>query len=130
MICFESVLHKTKANSKYHYFSFVGSLVDYYNFVYDDLDVDGISNGFVEEVKEKEAKDPGDHGSLLVLTIREILWNYSDGSHTFSEKISQTDLFQKLVRDLEIIKEDDLTDMEVFVIYLFKLTLTVSFWLK
>jgi hypothetical protein len=83
--------------------------------VYDDLDVDGINTGFVEEVKEKEAQYPGDHGSLLVLTIREILWNYSDSSHTFSVKISQTDLFHKLAHDLDIIREDDLADMAVLV---------------
>ncbi|XP_045216641.2 uncharacterized protein LOC123566525 [Mercenaria mercenaria] len=97
--------------------NFVQALVGYYNFVYDDLDVDGISYGFVDEanqVKEKKNKDPGDHGTLLVLTIREILWNFSDSSHKFSEMISQTDLFTKLVHDLEIIKEEDLQDMADF----------------
>lgn len=90
--------------------------MDYYNFLYDDLDLVGINQGYIDEVnllKEKKVKDSADHGMVLVLTIREILWNYSDGSHRFSEKISNTDIFEKLADDLALILEDDLQDMEV-----------------
>lgn len=97
--------------------NFVEPLVDYYNFLYDDLDIDGINHGFIEEansLKEKNNKEPQDHGMFLILTVREILWNYSDGSHTFSELVSKTNIFEKLVHDLAMILEDDLEDMKTY----------------
>ncbi|KAL4227784.1 hypothetical protein ACF0H5_013220 [Mactra antiquata] len=94
--------------------NFIEPLVDYYIYLYDELEIDGVTNAFVEETHGAALDDNDDieHGFPLILTIREILWNYSDGSHTFSQKISETTLFESLVQDLQKIYQEGLQDFQ------------------
>ena len=68
-----------------------------------------VTSAFVEEAQTD--KDPG---FLLALTIREILWNFSDSSARFSEAISETEIFKYLVNDLDNIWDDGLDQLEVY----------------
>jgi len=75
----------------------VKDAIEYYEFVLEELDIDAVQNAFIIELQEFESNppDPGvKEGYSLVVTIREILWNYSDSSHSFSESVAESNLFQ------------------------------------
>ncbi|XP_052794832.1 uncharacterized protein LOC128227924 isoform X2 [Mya arenaria] len=95
--------------------NFVEEVIDYYGFILDELDIEAVQNAFIEELHGFEANPPGENvkeGYNLILTIREILWNFSDSSHRFSETISETSLFSKLVHDLQVIYEHEFDEMQ------------------
>ena len=50
--------------------------------------------------------------SEIVYKIREILWNFSDSSNSFSEAIAKTDLFERLASDLDAMA-DGIESLEV-----------------
>ena len=89
-------------------FRFVGAALHYYKFILDELDINGVTNPLIHEGKETQ-----DAGILLVMTIREIFWNFSDRSCYFGEKLAETDLFQLLMIDLEYILKDTLETLQV-----------------
>ncbi|XP_062594967.1 uncharacterized protein LOC134256336 [Saccostrea cucullata] len=84
---------------------FVPHLVDVYQAVWSNHDLDYFDDDLEEEHSESE------FFKLLTL-IRTILWNYADGSSKFAEAIvNDTQFFQYLTEDLLAVK-DDLEELE------------------
>ena len=94
--------------------SFVDAALDYYKFILDEEDIEAITNPLINEGKDN------DPATKLIMTIREIFWNFSDSSFYFGEKLSETGqkskekgLFQLLMVDLEYILKDTVEALEV-----------------
>lgn len=65
---------------------FVEVALDYYKFILDEEDIEAVTNPLIREGKENE----NDHATKLIMTLREIFWNFSDSSFFFGEKLSET----------------------------------------
>ncbi|XP_061174816.1 uncharacterized protein LOC133183961 [Saccostrea echinata] len=79
---------------------FVPHLVDVYQAVWSNHDLEWFDDDLEEEESESE------FFKLLAL-IRTILWNYADGSPKFAESIvNDTQFFQYLTEDLLAVKQD------------------------
>lgn len=85
---------------------FVPLLVKFYEFVFEEFDIEAVTNFFVEEGKGQD-----DPGYKIILIIREILWNFSDSSFKFGEEIAKTGFFEHLIKDLNFIYEDGLENL-------------------
>ncbi|XP_052279283.1 uncharacterized protein LOC127877442 isoform X3 [Dreissena polymorpha] len=93
---------------------FIEAVIEYYDYILDELDIEAVQNAFIQELHGFDENPPSENikeGYSLVLTIREILWNYSDSSYRFSETVSQSIMLKKLVHDLEVIFEEEFDDM-------------------
>ena len=86
----------------------MAAALHYYNFILDELDIKAVTNPLISEGKETQ-----EAGILLIMTIREIFWNFSDRSCYFGEKLAETDLFRLLMVDLEYILKDTLERLQV-----------------
>lgn len=81
------------------FFSLDKLLVLWYNFVTDYFEIESMMCSFVSELDATENSSASmephlKDGFYVLLTIREVLWNFSDSSHTFSVKLSETGLFK------------------------------------
>lgn len=82
--------------------------LSYYRFILEEEDIDAVTNPLVQEARESQ-----DAGPLLIMTIREIFWNFSDSSYYFGEKLADSDLFDLLINDLKFILKDSLEQLQV-----------------
>ena len=89
--------------------------MSYYKFILEEEDIDAVTNPLVQEARESQ-----DAGPLLIMTIREIFWNFSDSSYYFGEKLADTDLFDLLTKDLKYILKDSLEQLQVAYIFGYK----------
>ena len=94
--------------------SFVEAALSYYKFILDEEDIEAITNPLINEGKDN------DPATMLIMTLREIFWNFSDSSFYFGEKLSETGeksketgLFQLLMIDLEFILRDTVDALQV-----------------
>ena len=82
----EYLEHIVLYNFNRFFFSFVEVALDYYKFILDEEDIEAVTNPLIREGKENE----NDHATKLIMTLREIFWNFSDSSFFFGEKLSET----------------------------------------
>ncbi|KAH3840609.1 hypothetical protein DPMN_114061 [Dreissena polymorpha] len=71
----------------------------------DDLSLTSLTDTIALKYRE-------DSGMRTLLTIRRLLWDYSDSCHTFSESVADSGLFQKLMLDLHLISQDRLGGLQ------------------
>ncbi|KAL3859214.1 hypothetical protein ACJMK2_009443 [Sinanodonta woodiana] len=81
-------------------------LFDFYECVIEEADIQAFDNRLAQEAFD------GDDILKVLVTLREIFWNFTDSCPAFSKAVSETGLFGYLVNDLSAIKEDGLNALE------------------
>ncbi|KAK3610000.1 hypothetical protein CHS0354_032345 [Potamilus streckersoni] len=81
-------------------------LFDFYECVTDEADIQAFDNGLAQEAFD------GDEILMVLVTLREIFWNFTDSCPAFSKSVSETGLFKYLINDLSAIKDDGLDVLE------------------
>ncbi|WAQ97801.1 hypothetical protein MAR_022174 [Mya arenaria] len=98
---FETLEERTVLGNKLARLKFVENLVEYYEYVLDALSLSCLTDGQVATRLE-------DPGIRLLLTVRRLLWDYSDSCPKFSEVIAEGGMFRQLMLDLHFICADDI----------------------
>ncbi|KAK3610001.1 hypothetical protein CHS0354_032346 [Potamilus streckersoni] len=81
-------------------------LFEFYECVVEEADIKAFNNELADEAFN------GDETLSVIVTLREIFWNFTDGCPVFSKAVSETGLFKHLVNDLSAIKSDGLEVLE------------------
>ncbi|KAH3840608.1 uncharacterized protein LOC127880103 [Dreissena polymorpha] len=102
---FDTLEERTVVGNKLARLGLVETLEDYYDYIMDDLSLTSLTDAIVLKYRE-------DSGMRTLLTIRRLLWDYSDSCHTFSESVADSGLFQKLMLDLHLISQDGLGGLQ------------------
>ncbi|KAL3859199.1 hypothetical protein ACJMK2_009428 [Sinanodonta woodiana] len=80
-------------------------LFEFYVYAFEDADIQAFNNKLAQEAEEDETLK-------VLMTIREIFWNFSDSCPAFSKAVAETGIFKYLIGDLLAIKEDGLEVLE------------------
>ncbi|KAK3610002.1 hypothetical protein CHS0354_032347 [Potamilus streckersoni] len=80
-------------------------LFEFYVYVFEAADIKAFDNNLAQEAEDDETL-------IVLMTIREIFWNFSDSCPAFSKAVAVTGIFKYLIDDLSAIKDDGLEVLE------------------
>ncbi|KAL3859212.1 hypothetical protein ACJMK2_009441 [Sinanodonta woodiana] len=81
-------------------------LFEFYECVFEEADIKAFDNELAHEAYN------GNEILSVIVTLREIFWNFTDGCPGFSKAVSETGLFRSLINDLSAITDDGLEVLE------------------